>query len=129
MYPVLHSAAHFEREYTDSSEAMADTFAQTEWPSSPVVPEHIKALLVLFFEVGDSASADSSRRLGEEVFTIDGQIVVNKKVISGAEGASWYSTFAVMLRIRWLTSVIVGCRDFKLKPWHIIRPALAQAYC
>lgn len=86
MYPVLHSSSGFPREYTDTRQIMAETFAQTQWSSSPSVPEHIKALLQLFFEVGDSSSPDTSRRLGDEVFTPDGQIVVNKKVISGAEG-------------------------------------------
>ena len=86
MYPVLHSSSSFAKEYTDTRGTMATTFAHTVWPSSPAVPEHIKALLRLFFEVGDSSSLETSRRLGDEVFTTDGQIVVNKKVISGADG-------------------------------------------
>ena len=88
MYPVLHSYMSFDQEYTESSDIMTNTFSQTVWPSAPPVPDRIKTLLSLFFELGDSTSEAASRRLGEEVFTSDGQIVVNKKVISGAEGWS-----------------------------------------
>lgn len=87
MFPVLHSISRFDREYTDATVAqMADTFLHTVWPSLPSVPQDTKALLVRFFEVGDSSSADASRRLGDEIFTQDGKIVVNKKIISGAAG-------------------------------------------
>jgi hypothetical protein len=65
---------------------MADPFAQTVWPSSPEVSQRVKTILARFFALGDAGSAEASRRLGEEVFASDGQIVVNKKTISGAKG-------------------------------------------
>jgi hypothetical protein len=61
--------------------------AQTEWPATPV-PQPIKQLLGSFFDLGDSKSEDAGRRLVDEIFMPEGQIVVNKRTISGAEG--WY---------------------------------------
>ena len=56
-----------------------------QWPSTPV-PDPIKQLLARFFTVGDSKADDAGQILGSEIFMSDGQIVVNKKVINGAEG-------------------------------------------
>src|ERR1700761_4480261 len=126
MYPVLHSFSQFDREYTDSSTiARTMAFSQTVWPSSPAVPDHIKAVLSLFFEFGDSSSPDSSRRLGEEVFTADGQIVVNKKVISGAQGTLFRTSLLVGIIVR-LTLVVTTYRDINLKPRHVVGLAGAQ---
>ncbi len=61
--------------------------AQTEWPTTPV-PQSIKQLLGSFFELGDSKSEDAARRLADEIFTPEGQIMVNKRTINGAKG--WY---------------------------------------
>jgi hypothetical protein len=58
---------------------------QTEWPATPV-PQPIKQLLGSFFDLGDSKSEDAGRRLADEIFTPEGQIVVNKRTIKGAKG-------------------------------------------
>lgn len=63
------------------------TTPSTEWPSTPV-PEAIKNLLSRFYSLGDSNSDDAGRRLGEEVFTATGQIVVNKRTIDGPDIAT-----------------------------------------
>jgi hypothetical protein len=104
MYPVLHSSCLFDAEYTDNiSDTMVDTFSHTVWPSTPAVPEHIRALLLLFFEVGDSTSPEASRRLGQEVFAQNGQFVMNKEVVSGAEGRSRAHIDRIPIEWRWLT--------------------------
>lgn len=61
------------------------TSSATEWPSTPV-PEPIKQLISRFFILGDTPTAEAGRELGEKVFTSDGQIVVNKRVIAGTAG-------------------------------------------
>ncbi|KIW50354.1 hypothetical protein PV05_11950 [Exophiala xenobiotica] len=61
--------------------------AQTEWPTTPV-PQSIKQLLGSFFELGDSKSEDAARRLADEIFTPEGQIMVNKRTINGAKEIS-----------------------------------------
>ncbi|KIW15545.1 hypothetical protein PV08_05593 [Exophiala spinifera] len=61
--------------------------AHAEWPTTPI-PEPIKTLLHSFFELGDSTSPADGARMGTEIFTPDGQIVVNKRVIDGAEEIS-----------------------------------------
>ncbi len=63
------------------------TSPRTEWPSTPV-PEPIKHLLNKFYSLGDQEfdRDDAGRQLGEDVFTPTGQIVVNKRKISGAAG-------------------------------------------
>lgn len=67
--------------------------AKTEWPSTPILTP-IKDLLSRFYIIGDSGDPDAGRRLGQEVFTPDGQIIVNKRAISGTEGiVSNYAPF------------------------------------
>jgi hypothetical protein len=61
------------------------TSPATEWPSTPI-PLPIKELISHFFVLGDTPTAEAGRELGEKVFTSDGQIVVNKRVIAGTAG-------------------------------------------
>ena len=63
------------------------TTPATEWPSSSI-PEPIKELLSRFFLVGDTPTAEAGREMGEKLFTTDGKIIVNKKVIAGTAGMS-----------------------------------------
>jgi hypothetical protein len=63
------------------------TTPSTEWPSTPI-PAPVKDLLSRFYILGDSSAPESGRQLGEEIFTPDGQIVVNKRAISGAGGTA-----------------------------------------
>jgi hypothetical protein len=86
MYPLLHSSSRFDREYTDALTTMTEALSQTAWPLLGTVPTEVRALLSLFFEIGDSNAPNASHRLAQEVFAEDGQIVVNKNVISGAQG-------------------------------------------
>lgn len=61
------------------------TTPATEWPST-AVPEPIKKLIGRFFIVGDTNTAEAGREMGEKLFTVDGRIVVNKRVIAGIQG-------------------------------------------
>jgi hypothetical protein len=63
------------------------TTPDTEWPSTPI-PTPVKDLLSRFYVLGNSNAPESGRQLGEEIFTPDGQIVVDKRAISGAEGTA-----------------------------------------
>ena len=61
-------------------------FEDTQWPTTPI-PHAVKELLSSFIELGDIPnSAPAARRLAEDVFTPEGKMIVNKKVISGSEG-------------------------------------------
>ncbi|QKX62291.1 uncharacterized protein TRUGW13939_09450 [Talaromyces rugulosus] len=55
---------------------------KTEWPSTPV-PQPVKDLIAKFMDIGDTKSEEAGQRLGYEVFTSDGQIIVNKRSING----------------------------------------------
>jgi hypothetical protein len=56
-----------------------------DWPSPPP-PESIKALLIKFYEVADSRAEDAPKRLVTEVFAPTGQIVTNRRKVTGTEG-------------------------------------------
>jgi hypothetical protein len=60
---------------------------KTEWPSTPV-PQPVKDLIAKFMDIGDTKSEEAGQRLGYEIFTSDGKIVVNKRSINGGAGMS-----------------------------------------
>ena len=55
-----------------------------EWPSQPV-PEAVKKLLRRFYRLIDSTDPFASEKLAERVFTEDGQLLVNKRFMSGRQ--------------------------------------------
>lgn len=56
-----------------------------EWPEPPI-PEPIKALVAKFFDVADSRAEGAAQRLGTEIFAPTGEIVTNRRKVSGTEG-------------------------------------------
>ncbi|KAK5244172.1 ERMES complex subunit mmm1 [Exophiala xenobiotica] len=103
--------------------------AQTEWPATPV-PQPIKQLLGSFFDLGDSKSEDAGRRLVDEIFMPEGQIVVNKHTISGAEGLIVGQLSVALFIAAFIKFFIFGeapsppSRSSKRAPKHIRTPSL-----
>lgn len=89
LFPAFSADRSRNSFLTTKSRGVAFTFLDfsmtntaTEWPSTSV-PEPFKQLLTRFFVAGDTPTAEAGRQLGEEIFTADGQIIVNKNVITG----------------------------------------------
>ncbi|KAK4549646.1 hypothetical protein LTR36_004947 [Oleoguttula mirabilis] len=62
---------------------------EAEWPSQPV-PEAIKELIARFYSLVDSSDPSCCEGLANTVFTQDGEFLVNKRSMKGAEQiAKW----------------------------------------
>lgn len=61
------------------------TTLRIEWPNPPI-PESTRALVTKFYEVADSRAEDAPKSLVVDVFAPTGQIVTNRRKISGTKG-------------------------------------------
>lgn len=57
---------------------------EAEWPTQPI-PEPVKDIIARFYALVDSSEPDCSSELANNVFTPDGEFVVNKRAMRGAE--------------------------------------------
>jgi hypothetical protein len=64
---------------------MTTPTSNTEWPS-PAMAEPVKALINNAFEIADSKTEDSGKRMAQEIFSPIGQMVVNKQKFTGWNG-------------------------------------------
>jgi hypothetical protein len=100
------------------------TTPSTEWPSTPI-PAPVKNLLSRFYILGDNSAPESGRQLGEEIFTPDGQIVVNKRAIYGAEGTAL--NFRHFRKdVERVNVSLTGNRDRSVKPRNVARSSVSE---
>ena len=55
-----------------------------EWPAQPV-PEPIKKTIERFYRLLDSSDQNAGEKLARKAFTIDAELVVNKRAMCGRE--------------------------------------------